>query len=91
MGQIGGADSQQLYELNEDDNINVINEDDCNSNCITQDTLDDLPLTQKSLLLKKLRHLNYLQRFLQYLYNGLIISFILGSHWFLCLHGWLMI
>eukprot|EP00957_Ditylum_brightwellii_P043543 3301231-Ditylum_brightwellii.AAC.1 len=45
--------SGQFDALNEDGNINAINEDDCNSNCTTQDTFDDLPLTQEKFAFEK--------------------------------------
>eukprot|EP00957_Ditylum_brightwellii_P087671 6676085-Ditylum_brightwellii.AAC.1 len=43
--------------FNEEDNKNAINKDDGNSNCITQETLDNLPLTQEMLQFKKLERL----------------------------------
>eukprot|EP00957_Ditylum_brightwellii_P042385 3209212-Ditylum_brightwellii.AAC.1 len=38
-------DSGMFDMCNEEDNKNAIKEDGGNSNCITQETLDDLPLT----------------------------------------------
>eukprot|EP00957_Ditylum_brightwellii_P201987 15328053-Ditylum_brightwellii.AAC.1 len=46
-------DNGQFDELNEDDNINTINKDDCNSNCIIQDTLNNLPLMQEKFAFEK--------------------------------------
>ena len=46
-------DSGVFDMFNEEDNKNAINEDDSNSKCITQDALDDLPLTQEKFILRK--------------------------------------
>eukprot|EP00957_Ditylum_brightwellii_P108549 8279905-Ditylum_brightwellii.AAC.1 len=51
-------DSGQFDKFNEADNNKAMNEDDCNNNCITQETLDDLPLTQEKFHLKKIEKLN---------------------------------
>eukprot|EP00957_Ditylum_brightwellii_P106169 8099130-Ditylum_brightwellii.AAC.1 len=45
-----------IADLNEDDNVNAMHEDDCNSGFITQDTLDDLPFMQEKFWFEKLRH-----------------------------------
>eukprot|EP00957_Ditylum_brightwellii_P017927 1350604-Ditylum_brightwellii.AAC.1 len=49
--------SGQIDELNIDDNINAIHKDDCNIDCITQGTLDDLPLMQEKFAFEKVKAL----------------------------------
>ena len=50
-------DSGVFDMFNEEDNKNAISEDDGNSNCITQETLDDLPLTQEMFQFEKIERL----------------------------------
>eukprot|EP00957_Ditylum_brightwellii_P082882 6301323-Ditylum_brightwellii.AAC.1 len=49
--------SGQFDRFNKDNNNNAISKDDCNSNCITQDTLDDLPLIQDRFTFEKIEAL----------------------------------
>eukprot|EP00957_Ditylum_brightwellii_P139861 10657415-Ditylum_brightwellii.AAC.1 len=44
-------------KFNEEDNNKARNEDDYNSNCITQEILDDLPLTQEKFPFEKIEKL----------------------------------
>eukprot|EP00957_Ditylum_brightwellii_P075015 5701158-Ditylum_brightwellii.AAC.1 len=50
-------DISQLDKFNEEDNNNAIKEDDCNSNCIAQETLDDLSLTHEMFHFEKIEKL----------------------------------
>eukprot|EP00957_Ditylum_brightwellii_P133028 10143641-Ditylum_brightwellii.AAC.1 len=60
-------DSGQSNKFNEEDNNNTINEDDFNSNCITQENLDDLPLTPEKFVLEKIEKLKLFAKVLQVL------------------------
>eukprot|EP00957_Ditylum_brightwellii_P002636 202677-Ditylum_brightwellii.AAC.1 len=50
-------DSGMFDIFNEEDNKSVIKEDDSSINCITQETLDDLPLTQEMFRVEKIERL----------------------------------
>eukprot|EP00957_Ditylum_brightwellii_P196227 14951469-Ditylum_brightwellii.AAC.1 len=50
-------DSGMFGMFNEKENKNAINEDGGNSNCITQETLDGLPLTQENFQVEKIERL----------------------------------
>ena len=50
-------DSGMFDMFNEEDNNNAIKEDDCNSNFITQETLDDLLVTQEMFQFEKIERL----------------------------------
>eukprot|EP00957_Ditylum_brightwellii_P077258 5871467-Ditylum_brightwellii.AAC.1 len=52
---------------NEEDNNNAIKKDDGNSNCINQNTLDDVPLTQEMFQFEKIERLTLFAKNLQVL------------------------